>query len=246
MLILNVFLNIFVNGRPECHNHNPCTYRIPLGLAPLEVVVTNKKIGTHALTVDRRTITLDVGYTIKMKKLDPENIGKQTFAIREGRRSGIVLDFEDHIHMKTLTLYTKYNELFVGSSNETIGSAPIYLKEIVSLPGKDDIIMFNLISEGKCLGLRPLSKINDPNQIYLPVFDICVEGSEDQLWAVFLIKLVKDRIDYDRHLITRRYFEERQHFLQVHEWPTLRLLLDKIHSIRLEQILGRRNGRYNN
>ncbi len=218
-----------------CNNYPGCT-RIPLGLAPLKIVLTNKKVGTHALTVYRRTITQELGYTMVLKKLNYKDINKQTFEIRIGGRDNFVLDYEDKGYYRDLTLYSRYGELYVGSTIETINSMPIYLRINHNHIYGNEIVLFRLIAGNRCLGLRAVSRLDDYNQIYLPVFKNCFEDAEDQLWSVFLKDLVKDRMDYDRKLITKRYFQDKQHYFQTHVWPTLKLLLDKM------DLLGREYG----
>lgn len=240
-MILLFLQFIYSTVDPHVHHHQyvrPIT-RIPLGLTPLPVVITNKKIGTHALTINRQTITHDIGYTLSMEKLNINNLEKQIFETRTGPKDGLVLDYEDKKHLKTLTLYTRYGEIFVGSQKETVGTLPIYLKEVPSSFGRDDIVMFRLIAGNKCMGLKAVSKIDDPKQVFVPVFDECIENAEDQLWSMFLRKIVKDKIDYDRHLLSRRAFEDRQHYAQSHEWPTLRLLINKLHTVGREHLISR-------
>lgn len=235
----------------SCLREGRVVYRIPLGLKPLPVVLSNRKLGTHALTLSQKTISNTIGYYTSFERLDFKNpyiekdiiINKgiingdddelliQTFLISQGPNGNMMLNF--NTGLDTLPWYTSNRGVFFGNPRQMYKPIPppMYLKMEQDALDSEDIVLFRIIAGEKCLGLDPVpSADNKSGTTYHPQFNTCELHAEDQQWAVFLQEVVRDRIRYDKHKITRHMFKDHKHYLQSHEWPTLRLLLGNLHN----------------
>lgn len=216
-------------SREEIPHVDKIIYRVPLGLRPLTVMVTNKAVGTHVLTLHRHALTRGEGFSLNLQKLNTISTEKQRFNVRYNGAGGLVLDYGSG--MRFLTSYTRDGLLYVGDLRE-IGETPqMYLKIGQDASPSEDIIVFRIIAGEECLGLSGPYVAMDGKEFYTPMFRRCEADAKDQQWAFFLMKLVQDRLDYDKHLINRHTFNDHKEYLRAHEWPTLNLLINKLHEM---------------